>query len=146
MGSLLQPYVHMHGSSHIPYGGSPPQKVRCFFRLRFCSLTFVGTNQRLAHTPAGCGHGGTRQSNTSRTITTEYPSQANRISNRYSRGDRSNASVVWPHLPPPWDHDQATSGTCLCRVALPRSRTHYSLRCHEPREVPRNTFPVPTLS
>ena len=31
---------------------------------------------------------------TLRTITTEYPSQANRIANRYSEGDRSNASVV----------------------------------------------------
>ena len=69
---------------------------------------------------------------TLRTITTEYPSQANRIANRYSEGDRSNAPIVWPHLSPHGDHDQATSGACLCRVALPRDRTYYSLRCYEP--------------
>src|SRR5262249_26396962 len=69
---------------------------------------------------------------TLRTITTEYPFQANRIANRYSEGDRSNAPIVWPHLSPHGDHDQATSGACLCRVALPRDRTYYSLRCYEP--------------
>src|SRR5262245_47874913 len=86
----------------------------------------------LAYRPAGCGHGGTRNSSTSRTITTEYPSQANRITNRYGEGDRSNAPIVWPHLSPHGNHDQATSGACLCRVALPRDRTYYSLRCYEP--------------
>ena len=35
-----------------------------------------------------------------RTITTEYPSQANRLANRYSEGDRSNAPIVWSHLSP----------------------------------------------
>ena len=69
---------------------------------------------------------------TLRTITTEYPSQAHRITNRYGEGDRSNAPIVWPHLSPHGNHDQATSGACLCRVALPRDRTSYSLRCHEP--------------
>src|SRR5499427_3479000 len=86
----------------------------------------------LAHPPTGWGHGGTRNRSTSRTITTEYPSQANRITNRYGEGDRSNAPIVWPHLSPHGNHDQATSGACLCRVALPRDRTYYSLRCHEP--------------
>ena len=69
---------------------------------------------------------------TLRTITTEYPSQVHRIANRYSEGDRSNAPIVWPHLSPHGDHDQATSGACLCRVAASRDRTYHSLRCHEP--------------
>jgi IS1 family transposase len=67
-----------------------------------------------------------------RTITTEYPSSANRIATRSSQGDCSNAPGVWPPLLPPWDHDQATSGACLWRVALSRGRPPDSLRGHAP--------------
>src|SRR5262249_24571573 len=97
------------------------------------------------HTPTGCGQGGTRNNNTSRTITSEYPASVNGTLNRYGRGDRPHAPPVWSHLPPHWDDDQATPWPRLSREALPGGRTGSSSGCYEPGWKPHSAFPVPAL-
>src|SRR6516162_942306 len=42
MGSLLRLYVCVRGSSHIPYGGSPPQKILCLCSSSLLLPCFCG--------------------------------------------------------------------------------------------------------
>src|SRR5215470_8185982 len=42
MGSLLRLYVRVRGSSHIPYGGSPPQKILCLCSSSLLLPCFCG--------------------------------------------------------------------------------------------------------
>src|SRR6516165_1194342 len=50
MGSLLRLYVCVRGSSHIPYGGSPPQKILCLCSSSLLLPCFCGYESVL-HNP-----------------------------------------------------------------------------------------------
>src|SRR5262245_52177797 len=67
MGSLLRLYVRVRGSSHIPYGGSPPQKV-----LGLCSSSLL--------LPCLCGY---------ESVMTGYT-----IGPQFFRGFKTNVSQV----------------------------------------------------
>ena len=49
MGSLLRLYVCVRGSSHIPYGGSPPQKILCLCSSSLLLPCFCGYESDAEH-------------------------------------------------------------------------------------------------
>src|SRR5262252_1007574 len=75
----------------------------------------------LAYTPTGCGHGGTRKSNTSRTMPSQYLSSDN-SNDRAERGDWLRAPGHWYQVVA--DHSMAggrqgsIADTCVEPIAM----------------------------